>query len=123
MSSIVDWDKKGDLGVSKRPQRYDIEIYQGDSFELILRFADATSAPINLTGTTANVKFAASGSGPTPPSQPTVTVTAVTGEVKITIDDTSGFSGEYVWDLQLVTGTKKRTYIGGKVTVVTDITP
>jgi hypothetical protein len=121
--SIIDFPSQGSIGTSLKPKRMDIELYQGDSFDVSIEFKQANGDPVDLTGVTANVKFVAAGAGPTPPSQPVVDIDELTGIVNINIEDTSGFSGEYNWDLQLVQGTKKRTYVGGVVTVTEDITP
>lgn len=124
MSTIIDSPSQGTIGTSLKPKRYDIEIYQGDTFEVSLEFLDATTAPVDLTGVTVNAKIVADIDGGSPPSQPVTTGSDLpNGVVNLLIADTSGFSGTYRWDVQLVEGTKKRTYVGGKVIVTEDITP
>lgn len=123
--ALTDFPLEGSIGVNLRPKRYDVEIYQGDSFDIALRCVNGSGGAVDLTGVTAKVKFVGMNSTPTPDTQPTVTVTAGTGIIRITLDDTSTLNspGEYAWDVQLVQGTKKRTYIGGSLTVTKDLTP
>lgn len=123
--ALTDFPLEGSIGVNLRPKRYDVEIYQGDSFDIALRCLDGSGAAVDLTGVTAKVKFVGVNSTPTPATQPTVTVTAASGIIRINLDDTSTLNspGEYAWDVQLVQGTKKRTYLGGSLTVTKDLTP
>ena len=121
---ITSFPQTGIIGQSLLPKRYDIEMYQGDTFEVILKFRNSLNVAIDLTGVTYICKFVGVPPAADPATQPVVTAsTPANGEVTITIVNTSSLSGEYQWDLQLVNGTKKRTYIGGVVTVTSDITP
>lgn len=122
--TIVDFPVQGSIGASRKPKRFDIEIYQGDTFEVTLVFKDSLGVEIDLTGVTFVTKFVGIDAAPDPVTQPDADAPVpINGEVLISIVDTSTLSGEYHWDLQLVSGGKKRTYIGGIVTVTTDITP
>lgn len=126
--TIVDYTLQGTLGTSLLPQRWDIVMYQGDTFEVRYVFRDANGDAIDLTGVTFRCLFVGADETPNPPveDQPEViTDDLVTGEVTLLILDTSTLNGGYNWDLQLiVTATgKKRTYVGGVVTITGDITP
>ena len=123
MGTITDFITEGTIGLSLRPKRYDIELYQGDTFEVTLVFKDINQLPVNLTGVGYDCRFAAVAPTAAPTVQPTVSaLTPTNGEVTILIENTSSLSGNYTWDLQLLNGTKKRTYIGGAVTITSDLT-
>ena len=123
--SIIDFESQGTIGVNVRPTRIDMEIYQGDSFDIVLQCKDSLGAAVDLTGVTAKVSFVGLSPTPTPSVQPTVAITAETGKIRVYLDDTSALNspGEYGWDVQLIQDTKKRTYIGGKLTITKDISP
>jgi hypothetical protein len=120
--TVIDYPQQGTIGANLLPKRYDIEIYQGDSFEVILNFKDSEGVGVDLAGFTGRAQFKpATGS----PIALTVEVNygAVDGAVRLSYLDTSLLSGTYSWDLELEdSGGRKRTYIGGKVTVTEDIT-
>jgi len=91
---------------------------------VVLTFKDINGVVIDLTGVTFVTKFVGVDANPSPVTQPTATSAApIAGQVTLSILDTAGLSGIYNWDLQLVQGTKKRTYIGGIVSITNDITP
>lgn len=120
--TIIDYEQAGTIGVNLLPKRYDIDIYQGDTFEVILNFKDVSNVGVDLTGFTGRAQFK-----PTTGAPVDLTVTtnynAVNGAVQILLSDTSALVGDYSWDLELQdAGGRKRTYIGGKVTVTADIT-
>jgi len=120
--SIVDFPQQGTIGASLKPKRYDIEIYQGDTFKFSLVFKDSTNAVINITGWTGLVQFkdiATSALEVTP----TVTIDGPNGKATITIADTGVLdAGSYKYDVQFTdAGGSKRTYIGGKITVTEDV--
>lgn len=121
--TIVDFPSQGSIGASLKPKRYDLEIYQGDTFEVPLAFLQPDETPVDLTGVTLKVGFLKEdGSAPSTPL--TATHNNTGGVVTLLIADTSTLAGVYKWDLQIVTvDNKKRTYIGGLVTVTEDITP
>jgi hypothetical protein len=120
--TIIDYEQQGTIGANLLPKRYDIQIYQGDTFEVVLNFKDAVNVGVDLTGFTGRAQFK-----PTTGAPVDLTVTtnygAVNGAVQILLADTSALIGDYSWDLELQdAGGRKRTYIGGKVTVTNDIT-
>ena len=128
MSSIVDFPQEGTIGQSLRPKRYDLEIFRGDSFDITVACKNAADETVDLTGVTAIVKFVKIG-GAVPAIQPTADVDEVNGTIRIYIYDTSTLAAgsDYAWDLQLVEGTapnqRKRTYIGGVLSITEDLTP
>lgn len=120
--TIIDFPQQGTIGANLLPKRYDIDIYQGDTFEVILNFKNAEEVGVDLTGFTGRAQFK-----PTTGSPVDLTVSvnygSVNGAVRVLLTDTSALSGEYAWDLELEdAGGRKRTYVGGRVTVTTDIT-
>lgn len=120
--TIIDYEQQGTIGANLLPKRYDIKLYQGDTFEVILNFKDASNVGVDLTGFVGRAVFKPTVGSPI---QLTVTVNygSVNGAVQILLSDTNALTGDYSWDLELEdAGGRKRTYIGGKVTVTDDIT-
>jgi hypothetical protein len=120
MSSVVEYPSQGTVGTTRKPKRFDIDLYQGDTFAFDLVLGGDN---LDVTGWTAvsTVKDD--------------TDTVVSGV--ITIDDVDTFRKsftihvdsdllspgvEYKYDVQVTSGTAKRTFIGGKITVDEDIT-
>jgi len=119
---VVDFPQQGTIGANLLPKRYDIEIYQGDTFEVVLNFKDGAQNPVDLTGFIGTVHF--KNAQDSIVATPTVTVNAdgVLGRVRIALLDTSILGeGRYAWDLQLSDGVRQRTYIGGAVNVTEDV--
>lgn len=120
--TIVDFEQAGTIGANLLPKRYDIKIYQGDTFEVILNFKDEANVGVDLTGFTGRAQFKPATGAPIDLTV-TVNYNAVNGAVRVYLADTSALVGEYSWDLELQdAGARVRTYIGGKVTVTNDIT-
>lgn len=121
---IANYPLQGTIGSSLLPKRYDIEIYQGDSFEVILNFKDASNVGVNLTGFTGKVQFKDDAAAVVATPVVTLNYGSVNGAVRVFLADTSTIpAGVYNWDLELTDATsRKRTYIGGKVTVTEDVT-
>jgi len=69
MANIIDFPQQGVIGASLRPRRYDIEIYQGDTFEVILNFKNGPN-PTDLTGITYASAFKGISPTPIPPCNP-----------------------------------------------------
>lgn len=120
--TIIDYPTQGTIGATLLPKRYDIQIYQGDTFEVILNFRDASEQGIDLTGFIGRAQFKPAIGTPVD-LDVVVNYAATNGAVKVSYLDTSLLSGEYFWDLELEDAEgKRRTYIGGRVTVTEDIT-
>lgn len=126
MSSIVDGTAVGVIGSARKPKRYDIELYQGDTFSFSLVLKNG-GTPINVTGWTAQAQIK-KVSDSSPGETPNLAVTVGTSDGKFTISltdtATAALQGntEYKYDVQLSDGTEKRTFIGGVITVTEDIT-
>lgn len=120
---VVDFQSQGTIGTTLMPKRYDIEIYKGDTFEVILNFKDSSSMAVDLTGFIGLVQFKDANNMVA--ATPTITMNAngTVGAAKIFIANTATIAaGTYSWDFQLTdSGGRKRTYIGGKVTITQDI--
>lgn len=123
---IIDQPSKGTIGRTQRPERYDIEVYKGDTlfFNLVLRGDKGT--PLDLTGWTAKAqikKVNDSSPGETP--NLIVNIDGPTGTVNIGLTDTDSAalsqSTVYKYDVQLSDGTNTRTFIGGTIRVTEDI--
>lgn len=120
--TIIDYEQSGTIGVNLLPKRYDIQLYQGDTFEVILNFKDSNNVGVDLTGFTGNCQFKPTTGAPIDIGV-TVNYNSTNGAVQLLLADTSALTGEYSWDLELQdAGGRRRTYIGGKVTVTQDIT-
>jgi hypothetical protein len=126
MSSIVDDPTLGTIGTARKPKRYDIELYQGDTFSFSLVLKNG-GTPINVTGWTAQAQIKKSSDN-TPGETPSLSVVVGTSDGKFTISltdtGTAALQGatEYKYDVQLSDGTEKRTFIGGTIKVTEDIT-
>ena len=124
--SVIDFNKEGSIGTNLKPKRYDIEIYQGDTFSFNLVLKDGSGNPLTITGWTglAQIKKVSDSS---PGETPSLTVTnegAGTFKIALTDTETGALDGdtEYKYDVQVTDNSgNKRTYIGGKITVTEDI--
>lgn len=120
--TVVDFPQQGSIGTSLLPSRWDIQIYQGDTFDVVINFKDGNGVGIDLTGFTALIQFKSSAG--TVVATPTTSLNdgGVPGALRLTLDTDALAAGDYSYDLQLTsTDGKKRTFIGGKVTVTADI--
>lgn len=123
MGTVVDFPQQGTIGTSLKPKRYDIEVYQGDSFRFKLVFKDASMAVIDITGWAGILQIKEVDTA-TLVSSATITLSDPTnGEATVDFGDTNLLAGgDYKYDVQFTdTGGNKRTYIGGKITVTEDI--
>ena len=126
--SIVDFPQQGTIGTSLMPKRYDIVLYQGDTFAFNLVLKDGSAALVDVTGWTAEgqIKKVTDNAAAETPAL-TVTTGTTDGLISVKISDTgtSALSGDtdYKYDIQLTdTGGNVRTIIGGTLTVTEDIT-
>lgn len=124
--SIVDFPVQGVIGSNLMPKRYDITLYQGDTFAFALVFKNGAT-PVNVTGWTAQAQIRKVDDN-TAGETPNLGITVGTTDGKITIDLTDTESAalqgstEYKYDIQVSDGVSKRTFIGGNITVTDDIT-
>lgn len=127
MSSVTDFESQGTIGANLLPKRYDIVIYQGDTFtfDLIL---ENNGTPLDVTGWTGKAEINKDVLG-TPGETPELGLTIGTTDGKVTVDLTNTESAaligdtQYYYDIELTdTGSNVRTFIGGFITVTKDIT-
>jgi len=121
MSKVTDYPTQGTVGVTRKPKRYDIDIYQGDTFAFNLVLG---GTGLNVTGWTAasTVKTAADVAIP---NVITISPVDVAGKFfTINVNSELLTAGtEYKYDVQVTdSGSNKRTFIGGKISVDEDIT-
>lgn len=120
--TIVDFPQAGTIGTSLLPTRWDIAIYQGDTFDVVVNFKDADDIGIDLTGFTALIQFKSSAGTVVATPTTTLNYNGVNGALRIFLETDTLAAGNYSYDLQLnSTDGKKRTFIGGVVTVTSDI--
>lgn len=122
MGTIIDYPQEGSIGTSLKPKRYDIvDMYQGDTFKFYLAFS---GVGLDVTGwtATAHVKKISDGTQVVGVID-TGIVDTVNKRFLISIDsDLLDPAEEYKYDIQVVNGTEKRTFIGGKITLTEDVT-
>lgn len=119
---VVNFPEAGVIGASLLPKRYDINVYQGDTFRFVLRLG-YQGQPTDLTGWTGRCHV--KDTQGTIQSEATVDITnESTGEITVDFGDTGQIgAGEHKYDLELTdAGGNRRTYIGGKFIVTEDIT-
>lgn len=127
MSGVVDFGRSGVLGVTQKPKRYDMDLYQGDTFAFYLTFS---GTDLNVAGwTAASTVHTVDNAG-----TPVVTTGIITIDpidivnkrflVKVNSETlTPAPAREFRYDIQVTDSSgNKRTYIGGKITVTEDIT-
>lgn len=120
MTTVVDYPSQGTIGTSRKPKRYDIDLYQGDTHMFYLAF---TGAGLDVTGWTATATVKDSTNAVIASVITIDAVDTVNKRFAIHIDSELLTPGEeYKYDVQVSDGTNKRTYIGGKITVDEDIT-
>jgi hypothetical protein len=122
VSSVVDFTLQGTIGTTRKPKRYDIDMYQGDTFSFYLTLS---GAGLDVTGWTGSAKVQKISDSS--PVSSVITVSAVdTTNKRFTISVDSDLltpGTEYKYDVQVTdSGGGKRTFIGGKITVTEDIT-
>ena len=98
--TIIDYEQAGTIGANLLPKRYDIDLYQGDTFEVVLNFKDAGNVGVDLTGFTGNCQFKPTTGAPIDIGV-TVNYGSVNGAVQLLLADTSALNGSYSWDLEL----------------------
>jgi len=120
--TVADFPQAGTIGTSLLPTRWDIAIYQGDTFDVVVNFKDANGAGIDLTGFTALIQFKSSVGTVVATPTTELNYDGVLGALRIFLETDTLTAGDYTYDLQLNSPDgKKRTFIGGVVTVTSDI--
>ena len=120
--TIVSFPSQGTIGTTRKPKRFDIDLYQGDTFAFYLTFS---GTGLDVTGWTASAVVKKVSDGSTVSG--IITIGAVdTTNKRFTINvasDTLSPDEEYMYDVQVIdSGSNKRTFIGGKIMVTEDIT-
>jgi hypothetical protein len=126
MTTIVDFPLQGTIGANLMPKRFDIELYQGDTFKFVLAMTGPSNAVLDTTGWIglAQIKYGATNlPGETP--NMTVTIDAV-GNATVTISNTGTAAllgtTTYKYDIQFTDAASNvRTVIGGNLTITEDI--
>lgn len=120
---VVDYPQQGTIGANLLPKRYDITIYQGDTFNVVFNFKN-NGVGVDLgAGWSGLCQFRAAPGGAVVAS-PTVTLNAdgTLGKVRLYLQTDSLTPAEYQWDFELTDPSgNKRTYFGGKVTIDQDV--
>jgi hypothetical protein len=123
---VTTFPQQGTIGANLLPKRYDIKIYQGDTFRFTLVLKDALDELVNLTGYTGKAQFRASIGSSLVQELSVTFPTPANGEVVISLTaaQTNNIpGGSYKWDLELTDASSNvRTLIGGIVEVIEDIT-
>lgn len=120
--TIIDYPSQGVIGTTRKPKRYDMEIYQGDTFQFYLSF---TGTGLDVTGWTASSTVKKVSDSTVMSSIVTVSAVDTTNKRFLVgvVSDTLLPTVEYMYDIQVVDGSgNKRTFIGGKITTTEDIT-
>jgi hypothetical protein len=129
MSKVTDFPTQGTIGTSLRPKRYDIEVYQDDSFEFKLEFLQpvvppaTVGVPVNITGWVGLCQVKDADGVTVGTATITIVSPASNGVLNCNFDSVTGIeAGEYSYDIQITDdGGRKRTFIGGKFNVTEDI--
>jgi len=120
MSTVTDYPSQGTVGTTRKPKRFDIDLYQGDTFAFYLTF---TGVGLDVTGWTAVAEVETAASVEVASVITVGAVDTVNKRFLISINSELLTPGvEYKYDVQVTSGGSKRTFIGGKITVDEDIT-
>lgn len=122
VSGVVDYTQQGTIGTTRKPKRFDIEMYQGDTFPFYLTFSGAS---LDVTGWTATATVKKSSDSSSVASVITVgAVDTVNKRFLINVNSELLTPGtDYKYDVQVIdSASNKRTFIGGKISVDEDIT-
>jgi hypothetical protein len=112
--------------ISNLPTQIDYEVWQGDTWTPGTITATISGTPINFTGWTATMEIRNAIS-----NEVAVTLTDSSGivltslgviTITMTATQTNGLLGRYSYDLEMVNGSKIRTYTYGTIEVKNDTT-
>ena len=120
---IVDFQSQGTINASLLPKRFDLEIYQGDTLSFTITLKDSLGVVKDITGWTPLGQIRSLVDN-TVIDTFTITVDGPNGILTVSIPNTGTITaGSYKYDIQTTdTSTNVRTWIGGNVTVIDDIT-
>ena len=126
--SITQFPKTGVIGANLKPKRYDIEIYQGDTFAFFITLKDANGVLLDITGWTVKVDIRKQADNSLAESPNfTTSVEGASGKIYLRLEATESdlLQGDvaYKYDVQVTdTSGNRRTYIGGEILVTEDVT-
>ena len=107
-------------------ERYDMNVKRGETFSQVLLFKDAEGDAMDLSGCQGFCQVRPEPGSPELICSMEVSVTALTGEVRLTIDaDTTAElePGNYAYDFALRDGSEQvRYYLGGVFFVLPSVT-
>lgn len=119
------------------PAKYDISMYRGDDFSLVMDIADGDDVGIDMSGGIVLMQIRKSADSPDVLATLTTiisdsldelgNVTVVNGRITATLDGATisgidfGRHGDGVYDLQLTLSGVVETYIYGNVTIPRDV--
>lgn len=116
------------------PAENDIEIYQGDSYELIFRLRDAGGNYMNLTGAVPKAQIRATPESGVVLAEFDADLLTQSGDtlggvsIKLTgaqtalLPPTPEIEGRFYYDAQLTNGTDIKTHVYGRVKVYPEVT-
>lgn len=123
--TIVDFPVEGTIGANLKPKRFNIEIYQGDTFRFVLAMTGPSAAVLDTTGWAGLAQIRKTDNSPGETPELDITLDNV-GNVTVFVSNTgtAALAGatEYRYDIQLTDdATNVRTVIGGTILVTEDI--
>lgn len=108
------------------PAKQDIKVMRGDTEIFKITLSDSTGSPINLTGDSFASQIRYNRDDPSPAATFTCTISnAVGGVVTLTLSSAASAAlndGPAYWDLQRTSAGVVSTVLGGKCTVLADVT-
>lgn len=120
--SIIDSPSQGTIGTTRKPKRFDIDLYQGDTFAFYLTFS---GDELDVTGWAASSDVQKVSDNSVVDDVITIDVVDTANKrFLIHVDSDLLTPGEeYKYDVQVTDASgNKRTFIGGKITTTEDIT-
>jgi len=108
------------------PGNYDIVMYKGDYYELLLTVKDSNGTAMNLTGYTPKSTLKTGYDDPGGVSFVCTVTDAANGKVRLFLSSTTTSTllpGSYIWDFQITSSLgETKTYLAGDVVVVNEVT-
>lgn len=125
MSSITDAPQQGTIGTNLQPKRFDIVIYQGDTFKFNMVLKSGAS-PVSVAGWTGRAKIMKTSGTPGETPEMTVAIGGSDGVVTVSLTKTETAAlvnnTEYKYDVELTDSEGNvRTVLGGLITVTEDV--
>lgn len=115
----------GKIGDNAVARKRDMIIYQGDDFSVNVGFGSSPTHRLNMTGWQAYCSFKRAYSDATPvvSAETTIRSDGLSINISLPASVTSGMTGKYLYDLELVNlEGKHKTYMYGEVEVIPEVT-